>query len=192
MLILATHPIWNVPPFVNAAKAFATCGFQSLVVGYQGQGLPAIERLEKDSWVLRLPLRCRNISLSSLRKASSLIEFQLAALRVVDKWKPDAVIAFNDPTTLILKSMRKKKIAKICWLLEYPEDNIEGFMEKMLQRACRKRWCHADIVVLPNQHRLALHSAVCPKLIEKTSFVIHNSPMRNEEQKSFDQIFPVF
>ena len=176
IVLLAAHPIWNVPPFFNAARLLAKNGFRVIVIGYQQGDLARRERICDHAVIFRVAVRSRSISLGPIRKFCSLFEFLRRSRRIIHRLKPALVTVFNDPTSLILKHLKRQRIPTVCWLLEYPEADLAGRLEGLLMRFCQQSWQRGDALVVPNHQRLALHLSLRPECQYLPCFVVHNAP----------------
>ena len=175
VVLIAAHPIWNVPPFFNAARLLARNGYQVIVIGYQQGDLPQRERICDHAVVLRLAIRSRNIPVGPIRKLCSLVELLSRCRRIISRLQPVLVTVFNDPASLLLRHLKKHDIPSICWLLEYPEVDHAGRLEGALLKFCQRSWQRADTLVVPNYQRLALHLGQRPECQQRPCFVVHNA-----------------
>ncbi len=177
-LIVAAHPIWNVPPFVNAAKELAAKGYRVIVLGYHANDLPQRERLRHNAWILRIPLPTRRVGWAPLRKFLAAFEFLARARSVVNRLRPDVLITFNDPACILQKFIADRpNLSRVNWLLEYPELERLGLLERTLYRISANSWKNAEVVVVPTKERLALHLALRPECADRKTLVIQNAPL---------------
>lgn len=177
IFLIASHPIVNVPPFFNSSKELAQHGYQVFLIGYYKDGLKPVEKMETNAYIFRIKLWSHWIKISFLRKLVSLVEFIFITFKIVRNKKPDAIIVFNDPTTILLRFFSKNQsITKVNWLLEFPEFNRINFFEKMLFGFSTSCWQFSDVMVLPTNERLALSLCLQPNCLNKVSCIIHNTP----------------
>lgn len=177
-LIVAVHPIWNVPPFVNAARELAANGYRVLVIGYQAEERPNRERLTDDAWIFRIGISSRRIGWAPLRKLLALFEFLTRARSIVRRLRPDVLITFNDPACILQKlTPDHPKLQRINWLLEYPELERLGLAERTIFRFSASCWKKAEVIVVPTRERLALHLALRPDCGDRKTLVIQNAPL---------------
>lgn len=181
-LLVAAHPIWNVPPFVNAAQELARQGYSVLVLGYQADDLPRYERLGSGAWILRLRLVSRRIRSPGVRKLLALLEFLYLARATTMRLRPNLLVTFNDPACILQRIVRTPENRRcVNWLLEYPEFERLSFLQRQLFRWSASCWKNADTLVAPTRERLALHLALRPECAHQRSFVVQNAP-RNEPE----------
>jgi|GEM_PF-5901884 len=187
-LLVAAHPIWNVPPFVNAAKELARHGYKVIVVGYSTETLPRREALARNASIFRLPLNSRRIQTAPLRKFFAVFEFLTRARAITRRLRPDVLITFNDPASILQRLVPGREgLTRVNWLLEYPELEMLKFVERCLHRFSSRCWKTGNIVVVPTRERLALHLALRPECAQRTTLVIQNAPLHetvNDEKPS--------
>lgn len=109
IFLIASHPIVNVPPFFNSSKELAQHGYQVFLIGYYKDGLKPVEKMETNAYIFRIKLWSHWIKISFLRKLVSLVEFIFITFKIVRNKKPDAIIVFNDPTTILLRFFSKNQ-----------------------------------------------------------------------------------
>lgn len=177
-LLIAAHPIWNVPPFVNAAKELGRNGYRVIVTGYQTTGLPNRERLAHGAWIFRLPLSSRRIGFTPLRRFFAVLEFLTRSNTITRRLRPDVLITFNDPGSIVQKLVPNRPgLTRVNWLLEYPELEMLNFFERTLHRFSASCWKLANIIVVPTRERLALHLALRPECANRKTLVVQNAPL---------------
>jgi glycosyltransferase involved in cell wall biosynthesis len=177
-LLIAAHPIWNVPPFVNAAKELARKGYRVIVTGYQSNDLPHQERLAHGAWIFRIPLTSRRVKWDWLRKFLAVFEFLARSASVARRLQPDVLITFNDPACILQRLTRGRKgLKRVSWLLEYPELERMDLYQRVLFHFSASCWRRAEVIVVPTKERLALHLALRPECAEKTTLVVQNAPL---------------
>jgi len=104
-----------------------------------------------------------------------MIEYLRAVKTIAARFCPDLLITFNEPASYALASCSKIP-CRIAWMLEYPEFELAGFLERMMMERSASHWKDADWIVAPTTQRMALHVGYAPWLLNKRSFVIHNTP----------------
>lgn len=177
-LLVAAHPIWNVPPFVNAARELARHGYRVIVIGYQTSGLPNAERLGERARILRVPVTSRRIRWAGLRRFFAVIEFLTRSRRVIRRLRPDVLITFNDPASVLQRlTPAREGMSRVSWLLEYPELERMNFIERTLIAISASCWKKAELIVVPTRERLALHLALRPQCAERTTLIVQNAPL---------------
>lgn len=179
VLLIASHHIFNVPPFTNVTRQLAKHGLNTIIIGYQKDNLPKVEKLSKGAYIIRLNLLSRQIPLTNLRKIAAVFELLITALVIIKRIQPEKIITFSDPSAILLKFLnRNNKIIKINWLLEFPEFERMDFLKKMLIRYSTSCWKFADIMVTPTKERMALSICLQPKCLSQKHFIVHNSPIK--------------
>lgn len=176
-LLVAAHPIWNVPPFVNAALELTRHGYSVIVLGYQARKLPRFERAGPGAMILRIPLASRKIRWTAPRKVLAVFEFLIRARAATMKIRPDVLITFNDPASILHKCTgAADSMKRVSWLLEYPELERLDFGSRLLMRLSASCWEAAQTIVVPTRERLALHLALRPACSRRKTLVIQNAP----------------
>lgn len=179
VVIACAHPIWNVPPLINAPKVLSQCGWNTTVIGYHSDDLPVEERLAENSFVRRLHLSSRKIPLAPLRKSLAVAEYLIKARRLVRSISPSVLICINEPASLLLRGRGLCRL-KIAWALEFPEFEMMRGPERVLLRRSAASWPRADFFVAPTHTRLALSYGLEPELLNRRGFVVHNAPLAAE------------
>lgn len=181
VLLVCASRVWNSPRLYNVPWVLGAEGYQALVIGYQADDLPLHERIGRKAAIVRLRLRSRAISIPALRKIAATLEFLWAARKIVKRCKPDILITFNEPATL-LHTWCSFVSLRIAWALEYPEFERHSIPERLLMRWSTRHWSDADWFVAPTLQRLALSMGLQPRLLEKRAFVVHNAPARGNSR----------
>lgn len=192
VLVVAAHPIWNVPPFFNVSRELARAGARVLVVGYQSNGLPAREKPAPGVRILRLQLRSRKIRWLGLRRFFAVFEFLYRARQIHLRFKPDILLTFNEPASIMhrITPRPKRTGSRVCWLLEYPELEQQTLSLRGLFALSASCWRHADSIVSPTRERLALHLGLRPECAEHKHFVIHNAALHTPPESPPETISP--
>lgn len=179
VLLVAAHSIWNVPPIFNVAHEFARKGYRVVVVGYKADGLPDEEELAPHVKILRLSVRARRLGWSIVRKPLAVAEFLWLARSTIRQLQPTVLITFNDPACLLqVCNGPADRCRRINWLLEFPELERVGLMERHLLRLSSACWDRADFLIVPTRERLALHLSFRPTCNSRRTHVVQNAPRR--------------
>jgi hypothetical protein len=175
--LVAAHPIWNVPPFINVALELEREGYLVIVVGYRTENLPPDEQIAPHAQILRLPVTSRRVGWAPLRKPLALAEFLFRARSTILRLEPDVLITFNDPACLLQACTgHTDRCQRVNWLLEYPELERFGRMERTLFQLSSACWARTDFLVVPTRERLALHLSLRPGCNSRPTYVIQNAP----------------
>ena len=174
-ILVCAHPVLNVPPLLNVSLELGRRGISSVVLGYHKEGLPINERIGPHSRIFRLRLASRLIPLAPLRRIIATVEFLWRARQCLRRLEPDVLIAFNDPAVILLGESQVG-MQRVGWLLEYPEFERFGILQRLLMKLSSRYWARGDIFVAPTAQRLAVHCAVRPGLLSRKTVVIQNSP----------------
>lgn len=184
ILSFIAHPAYNVPPCINSTKVLGENGYKVILIGYAREGIPRWESVGKDAYIFRIQLKSRKVKIAPLRKIFAVIEFLYVSLKLVRKMKPFSVITFNDPASLLLWLLRKKREAlKINWLLEYPEPETQSLPETILARFTTFSWKFSDVLITPTVERLALTLARQPKCLNQKHFIVQNAPLLESKKE---------
>jgi hypothetical protein len=179
VILVAAHSIWNVPPLFNVAHELAWKGYRVVVVGYKTDGLPNEEELAPYVKILRLSVHARRLGWSIVRKPLAVAEFIWLARSTIRQLQPSVLITFNDPACLLqVCTGPATRCRRINWLLEFPELERVGLMERFLLRLSSACWERADFLIVPTRERLALHLALRPGCNSQQTQVVQNAPRR--------------
>lgn len=176
VLSFIAHPLIIAPRPTNSAIVLGQNGFKVILVGYRNENQKKIESLGKNAKILRVSLSSRNIKLTFLRQLLSVFEFLYVALILIKRCSPQFVILFNEIANILLRFIKINTV-KITWLLEYPEKYTYSIGESLMQWLSIKAWKKADVFVFPTKNRKAMAAVLVPEIINKPSFVVHNSPL---------------
>ena len=178
-MIACAHPIWNVPPLINAPKVLSQRGWKTTVIGYHADNLPIEEQLADNARVRRLQLSSRKIPIAHFRKSFAVVEYLIKARKLARSIAPSVFICINEPACLLLRAGGLGRL-KIAWALEFPEFEMMRGPERMLLRRSAASWPRADFFVAPTPTRLALSYGLEPELLNRRGFVVHNAPLAAE------------
>ena len=185
LVLVAAHPICNVPPFINSSRYFSYQGFRVLLIGYQNDELSKTERISQIARIFRIGLISRRIPYKIIRQSFALVEFLIQAFLIIRKLKPNGIVLFNDPASLLLFPIKLTKESPFCisWLLEFPDFNFKSknLLTSLLFNFSAKCWSFADLLVFPTLTRMALSYAKYPSCLNSSSIVVQNSPTTDND-----------
>lgn len=178
VLLFIANPLVTVPPPVNAARVLARKGYEVLLVGYNDGTLPEIEKIDLGTWLLRVKLISRRISLPFFRRVFTIMELYIALKRIKKRYGPEIVVLFNELGVLLNRFLPKRSFKLIHWALEFPENYTGSIFEDIIHKLSVKYIHDADAIIFPTEIRKAMTFVLNKKLLHKNTFIIHNAPIR--------------